>query len=265
MMDDIINQVTASPMETSIPARRVQRVRHELRRRDVQVAQVQPMSPGFVAITFTGPDLADFVSPGFDDHVKFMFQPVASPEAEPLRRDYTPRRFDNQACTLTIEFALHGHGHASDWARQAQPGQTATILGPRGSMLLPTDWDWHLLVGDATALPAIHRRLEELPAGAAVRVLVQVPEAGDERRFDSAAHLGAGLQVQWVHSAEALLAALAAQPLPAGQGFAWCAGEAGLMRQTRALLLQQGQPATALHAAAYWKPGAADFHERLDA
>jgi NADPH-dependent ferric siderophore reductase len=30
------------------------------------------------------------------------------------------------------------------------------------------DLDWHLLVGDATALPAIARRLSELPASATV-------------------------------------------------------------------------------------------------
>ena len=31
---------------------------------------------------------------------------------------------------------------------------------------LSTNYDWHLLVGDETALPAATRRLEELPAGA---------------------------------------------------------------------------------------------------
>ena len=148
---------------TTTPRRRVQRVRHELRRREVQVADVQPLGPGFVAITFTGEDLADFVSPGFDDHVKFMFN---GSDGEPVRRDYTPRRFDNAARTLTVEFALHGHGQACDWARHARPGDAATVLGPRGSMLLPTDWDWHLLAADSSALPALHRRLEELPVGA---------------------------------------------------------------------------------------------------
>jgi NADPH-dependent ferric siderophore reductase len=42
------------------------------------------------------------------------------------------------------------------------------IGGPRGSFIVPMDLDWHLLVGDATALPAIARRLSELPASATV-------------------------------------------------------------------------------------------------
>jgi NADPH-dependent ferric siderophore reductase len=287
MMDDIINQMTntlsptlntpAVPAEAAAdaatsppppaaeaarPARRVQRVRHELRRRAVQVAEVAPLGPGFVAITFHGEDLADFVSPGFDDHIKFEF---TGSDGQPVRRDYTPRRFDNAARTLTVEFALHGHGQACDWARRAQPGDAANILGPRGSMLLPTDWDWHLLVADSSALPALHRRLEELPAGAAVQVLAVVDAAADQRGFSSAAHLGAGLQVQWLATPQALLAALQAWQAPAGLGFAWCAGEAGLMRQSReCLTAQHGLPREQVHAAAYWKPGAADFHERLE-
>jgi NADPH-dependent ferric siderophore reductase len=31
-------------------------------------------------------------------------------------------------------------------------------LHVRGSFILPTDFDWHLLIGDETALPALARR-----------------------------------------------------------------------------------------------------------
>ncbi|WP_239024434.1 hypothetical protein [Ramlibacter humi] len=40
-------------METTA-ARRIQRVRHELKRRDVAVARVEHLSPGFTAVTFAG-------------------------------------------------------------------------------------------------------------------------------------------------------------------------------------------------------------------
>jgi NADPH-dependent ferric siderophore reductase len=80
-----------------------------------------------------------------------------------VRRDFTPRHYDQAARELTVEFALHATGAA--WARQAAPGQVAVIAGPRGSMIIPMDYAWHVLAGDATALPAIRRRLEELPAG----------------------------------------------------------------------------------------------------
>ena len=150
-------------METVSSRRRVERVRHELRRREVQVLRVQTLGAEFVRVVFGGESLADFVSLGFDDHVKFI---IDGPNGEPVRRDYTPRRYDRERRELTIDFALHGDGAAAEWARQARAGQPALIGGPRGSMVVPTDYAWYLLAGDATAAPAIGRRLGELPAGA---------------------------------------------------------------------------------------------------
>ncbi|MDT7838030.1 siderophore-interacting protein [Aquabacterium sp. OR-4] len=239
--------------------RRVQRVRHELRRRELQVRQVQPLGPGFVRIVFGGDELEGFTSLSFDDHVKLLFD--AAPGADPVRRDYTPRHFDPVRRELSIEFALHEQGAATDWARQAAPGQRLAIGGPRGSMIIPTDYAWHLLAGDSTALPAINRRLEELPAGAQALVLVQVASPADQRPWHSAAQV----QTQWVHSTEAWLAALRALPLPAGEGFAWCAGEAQVMAQARALLVhEKGVPRECQRVSAYWKLGAQAFHEDIE-
>lgn len=245
-------------MDVDLPRRRVQRVRHELRRRTLQVARVEPVGAGFVAVTFAGDELADFVSLSFDDHVKLLLD---GPDGEPVRRDYTPRRFDAARRELTIEFALHGHGAASDWARQAAAGQRVAIGGPRGSMIVAADHDWHLLAGDATALPAIHRRLDELPAGTRALVRVWVEDALDRRAFASAA----ALDVQWCDGVEPWLASLRALDLPPGEGFAWAAGEAGAMRAAREILVgHHGLPREALRVSAYWKRGAADFHEPIE-
>src|SRR3954468_3537732 len=118
-------------MSTIASPRRIERIRHELKRRDVQVARVESPGPHLSRITFTGDALADFVSASFDDHVK-VFVPSAAGE-EPARRDYTPRAWNAAARELTIEFALHGDGPASAWAAQAAPGQSLSIGGPRGS------------------------------------------------------------------------------------------------------------------------------------
>lgn len=260
MMDDIINQLTCvtTPMEPSFAARRVQRVRHEIRRREVQVSRVERLGTGFVAVTFTDASLADFVSASFDDHVKFM---LPDGSGDSIRRDYTPRQFDASRRELTIEFAIHGHGPASDWAREAAVGQQAVIAGPRGSMIIPTDYDWHLLVGDASALPAISRRLEELPAGARVGVIGLAHDAADRRAFESAAEL----DVQWVGSGPELIAAVRARPWPSGEGFTWCAGEASTMAELRRVLLdEKAHPKEAMRVAAYWKRGASAFHENLE-
>lgn len=236
--------------------RSVQRVRYELRRREVEVAHVKSLGNGFARITFRGEELADFQSAGFDDHIKFIFDDASG---ETVRRDYTPRTFDRDKRELTVEFSLHGSGKACAWARSAKPGQRAVIGGPRGSRIVPMDYDWHLLIGDDSALPAISRRLEELPTGARALV-VAVAEAGYQSHLDSAADV----EVRWVDRAEALAPAISKLALPTGEGFAWGAGEASAMKALREVLIQEKQhPATAMRVAAYWRQGASDAHEEL--
>jgi len=237
------------------PSRRVQRVRHDLLAREVRVSRIQRISPGFLSITFAGESLASFVSLSFDDHVKLM---LGGASGGAYRRDFTPRNFDLQRCELTLEFALHESGVACAWARQAQVGDAAVIGGPRGSMIVPPDYDWHVLAGDASALPAIHRRLEELPQGSQAVVLVHVAQPEDQRVFQSKAKL----EVQWLPTTAALVQAIAQLQLPCGEGFIWCAGEAASMAQVRETLLVQRQvPREATRISAYWKMGAADYHE----
>jgi NADPH-dependent ferric siderophore reductase len=245
----------------SLHGRRVQRVRHELRRREVQVLRVEALGPDFVRVVFGGDALEGFTSLGFDDHLKFMFaDPAAPPGAEPVRRDYTPRRWDAARCELSIDFALHGHGHASEWARHAQVGQQALIGGPRGSMIVPDDYDWHFFVGDATAAPAIGRRLAELTAGTTAIAIVQLADLAVLELERSATKL----RLTQVADAEALVAAVEAWVPPSGEGYVWAAGESATMARLRELLLvAKGHPREASRIAAYWKRGASDFHEEL--
>jgi len=237
----------------STTLRRVERVRHELKRRDLTVKAVEQLTPHFRRVTLTGESLSDFVSAAFDDHLKVF--------AADARRNYTPRSFDNAARELVIEFALHGDGPAADWAARAVAGDTLTIAGPKGSLIVPLDYDWHLLVGDETAFPAVARRLEELPAGAQAIVILQAADAADRRAFRSAAEV----EFTWVATDAALLAAVRALTLPAGDGYAWCAGEASCMAALRRELVDvKRHPREAIRAAAYWKRGATGHHENLD-
>jgi NADPH-dependent ferric siderophore reductase len=126
-------------------------------------------------------------------------------------------------------------------------------------MIVPLELGWHLLVGDATALPAISRRLEELPADSRAFVFVLADEA-DRRAFGGAAQA----EVQWLASEDALVAALRALALPAAEtGFAWGGGEAALMARVRQVLLEKGVPKQHMRVSAYWKQGVADHHEDL--
>lgn len=244
-------------MDTGDDRRRVQRVRHELRRRRLAVRCVADRSPHMRAITFGGAELDGFLSASFDDHVKLILQPDA---AEPVMRDYTPLDYDAAAQELTIVFALHGDGPASRWAATAAPGDEVVIGGPRGSFIVPLDYDWHLLVGDASALPAITRRLGELPAGARAIAIVQADPA-DRLPFQTEA----ALDLTWADDAAACLAAVRALQLPSGEGYAWCATEAAEAKALRQLLVdEKGHDRHAIRAAAYWKRGAAAHHENLE-
>ena len=239
-------------MNTPTTLRRVERVRHELKRRELTVQAVETLTPHFRRITFTDDSLSDFVSASFDDHIKVF--------VDDARRDYTPRSFDNAARELVIEFALHGDGPAADWAASAVPGDTLAIGGPKGSLIVPLDYDWHLLAGDETALPAVARRLEELPAGAKAIVVLKAEDAADRRAFATSADVA----LTWVATDAQLLDTVRALTLPAGDGYAWCAGEAACMAALRRELVEvKGHPGEAIRAAAYWKRGAQGHHENL--
>lgn len=244
-------------MEQQKQPRMITKVRHELHRRELTVDTVTPLGEHFVSVTFSGDSLANFVSLGFDDHVKFFLDDTTG---EPVRRDYTPRHYDTQSRKLTLEFALHGEGAASDWARQAAPGQHVTIGGPKGSRIVPPDYDWHLLVADATGMPAIRRRLEELPAGTRAIVVALLPD-GDRILPETQAQL----ETHWAADADALIAALRDVTLPAGDGYTWGGGEAAMMKRVRDVLVdEKSLPKDAMRVSAYWKQGAAEFHEDIE-
>lgn len=261
----------------------VQRVRHPLKMRLLKVLRTQRVTPQLLRVTVGGDDLADFVSASFDDHIKVFFpapgdeKPVLPqvgpdgitfPEGQPRpqARDYTPRRYDPVARELDIEFVLHGDGPASTWAAQAQPGQYLGVGGPRGSFVIPHAFDWHLLIGDDTALPAMGRRVEELGPDARVIVLAEVADASAR----IALPVGPQAEVHWVHrgtqpEGSQLAPALRGLNLPDGEGYVWAAGEAAAMREVRQYLVaERGVAKARIRASAYWKRGNAAVHETID-
>ncbi|MCD0503851.1 siderophore-interacting protein [Bordetella petrii] len=265
----------------STDVRAVQKVRHPLKARLLQVRQVQRIGSWLVRVTLGGDDLAGFVSASFDDHVKLFLpgddgmpvMPIIGPQGpefpegqpRPIARDYTPRRYDARTGELDIEFVLHGHGPATTWAAQAKPGQYLGVAGPRGSFIIPQDFDWHLLIGDETALPAIARRLEELPRGK--RVLAIIETRHPDARI--ALPTRTDLSLHWVHEnveprngqpvLERVVRRLA---LPEGDGYVWAAGESAAIRAVRQYLVQErGIDKSRIRAASYWRRGDAGAHE----
>lgn len=240
----------------------ISRVRHEIKRRTLTVRSIEHVTPNMARILLEGADLDGFLSLSPDDHVKLFFPIPGSDEAE--KRDYTPRRHDAAAGTLTLDFALHdpaGAGPATRWALSAKVGDTLQMGGPKGSMVVPSDFDWWLLAGDETALPAIGRRLEEMAPGTKVTTLVAVTGPTEEQRFDTrAAH-----RSLWVHRPAAqaddpapLLAALKQLRPDTGDGFIWAAAEAKVAAAIKHFVTTSWKHDPAwLQAKGYWTTGQA--------
>ena len=236
-----ISTAAAAATQASDP-RAPRRVRHEPRRRTLTVRQVETIAAHMIRVTLSG-DLDGFTSLGFDDHVK-MFFPDGTKNAEGvpnmLGRDFTPRRYDPAQDTLEIDFAIHDAGPATRWAAQAKPGDTLALGGPRGSFIIPTTYDWHLLVGDETALPAISRRLAELPARTRTVVVAEVDGRDDETALPTAADA----TVTWAHrngvaagDSDVLAKTLAKLKLPAGDYYGWVACESLIAKALRRQLI----------------------------
>lgn len=248
-------------------------IRHQLAMRTLEVLSAKRMTPHMQRITLKGEQLHGFVSTSPDDHVKLLFPnmdgelvfptpgpngPEFPPGCNPSpMRDYTPREHDAVRNELIIDFVLHGEGPASTWAENAAPGQRIGVAGPRGSFQVADDFDHYVLIGDETALPAIGRRLDEMPAGAHVVVMAEIPEYADRQPLGSQAEF----EVTWLErnntdaaSSDLLESALRELPQLPGDTFYWIAAESRRVRVMRRYLAEErGVPKEWIRATGYWQ------------
>ena len=245
-------------------APQVTRVVHELKRRRLTVARVEKIAPGMRRVVLRGKELAGFVSPGFDDHVKLFFFTGGNGTE---MRDFTPRRFDAAAGELWIDFFLHQAGPAADWAANAVTGLSLEVGGPKRSAVVSTDGiDEHVLIGDETALPAIARRLEELP-GHVARVFIEVDDAHGWHDFP----LPGDHEVVWVsrdvepvEPARRLIDLLRATTFAPARRYFWVAMETQAARAIRRHLHdERGVDKTWIKAAGYWQRAKTGAHEHI--
>ena len=219
-----------------------------------RVQQVSRIGPHLIRLVLTGDGLREFPVGAFTDHyVKLLFPPVT--------RTFTVRDYDGETNALTIDFVIHGDsGIAGPWAAQVQPGDEIALLGPGGGYAPSVDADWHLLAGDASALPAIAVALQRIPTRRAAHVFIELGESDDEQPLPTEADL----HLHWVPRT-GLLDAVAALEFPPGVLDAFVHGEAGAVRSLRRhLLVERGVPRQALSASGYWKRGRTDEGWRAD-
>ncbi|MEU1011169.1 siderophore-interacting protein [Streptomyces sp. NPDC005890] len=238
-----------------------------------QVMRTERLTPHMQRVVLGGEGLAGFAADTCTDHyVKLLFgaDGVTYPEpfdlerirAEfpreqwPVTRTYTVRAWDPGRRELTLDFVIHGdEGLAGPWAVRAQPGDTVRFMGPGGAYAPDPEADWHLLAGDESALPAIARALETLPAGARAHAFVEVSGPEEEQKIVT------DVPVVWLHRGdrpvgETLVEAVRGLEFPEGRMHAFVHGEAGFVKELRRLLrVELEVPREDLSISGYWRLG----------
>lgn len=177
--------------------------------REMRVVSARLVTPHMRRLTLAGHDLARFSHDGI--HVRLLLPPrpgvkvvwpvmaadgrQAWPEGErPASRVYTIRRIDVAAGEIDIDFVLHEGDDmpGAHFGETAEAGMTVGMTGPGGGNLKPAPA--YLFLGDETALPAISRILEELPADTTARAFIEIADDGE--RQDLAAR--PGVEVEWL-------------------------------------------------------------------
>lgn len=179
-----------------------------------RVSAVRRLSPHFLRITVTSPELRHFYAGGRDQRIKLLLpredgslpdlgldsepQPpmahwykkwrqLPGAERNPIRT-YTARTIRPEAEKIDIDFATHGiEGPASAWAQSAKTGDQLVIIGPDtrshqssgGIEFSPGTAKDLLVAGDETAVPAICAILETLPPGFRGEAYLEVPSHED--------------------------------------------------------------------------------------
>ncbi|UQU67939.1 siderophore-interacting protein [Couchioplanes caeruleus] len=239
------------------------------------VTRVEQLTAHMVRIVVGGPGLADLQAGEFTDHyVKVLFpQPgVDYPEpfdmgairesmpreTWPLVRTYTVRRWRPEVPELWLDFVVHGdEGVAGPWASRARVGDPVRFMGPGGGYAPDPAAGWHLFAGDESALPAIAAALEALPAGARAYAFLEVADAGEEQKLETAADA----EITWLHRGgrpvgEALVTAVQALPWPDDDVHAFVHGEATFVKELRRLLrVEKRIPPARLSISGYWRRG----------
>jgi NADPH-dependent ferric siderophore reductase len=243
--------------------------------RSATVIRTEQLTPHMIRVVVGGETLAGLNAGAFTDHyVKLMFprEGVAYPEPFdmnvvreqmpredwPRVRTYTVRSWDPESLELAIDFVYHGdEGIAGPWAARAQPGDVIYFQGPGGGYTLNPEADWHLLVGDEAALPAIAAALERAAAGAQVYAFIEVAGAQEELKLVTDAEA----RIAWVHRGDravghALVEAVRGLEWPAGAVDAFVHGEANFVKEIRKLLrVEHNVPREQLSISGYWRQG----------
>jgi NADPH-dependent ferric siderophore reductase len=221
----------------------------------LEVAEIVDLTPGFRRIRLTGDDLRDFEFQAGQD---LMIMVAANGDRTTSRR-YTIRGFDRTQLLLDLDMVVHhGEGPGLRWAQGLQPGDKLNAVGPRGKIYLNPDAEWHLFVGDESAVAATLIMMEAAPSSTPCLALLEiegpdfevpVPFGEDPRR-----------RLTWLQRGKdaSLVQSVAAMKLPPGIGHAYINGEVALVSAVKRALEERGLAPEQLSPKAYWGRGQAN-------
>lgn len=113
------------------------------------------------------------------------------------------------------------------------------------------------MIGDESALPAIARIAAEVPAGTAIKAIIEVADANEEQPLPSAG----SLDISWLHRSHYLvgtagtLSKTAKEAIAAADAetFVWVACEKGDVRAIRSFLNGRRHDRSRMYVAWYWE------------
>lgn len=250
------------------------------------VRRAEAINPHLIRITAipTNPaEISRFVGlPHTDSYVKVIFKRpgVRYPEPFdmarvrtelpreqwPALRSYTVREVDPHAAEVVIDFVYHGDsGLAGPWAAAARPGDELLVLGPSGNYAPDPVADWHLMIGDDAALPAIAASLARVTAGAPVHAVIEVENEAGRQKLECPGEL----RLDWLHrtdhpdSTHPLVEHVRTMEFRPGRVHAFVHGEAGAIKLLRRHLLdERGLAIDQLSISGYWRRGVDDETHR---
>lgn len=210
-------------------------------------------------LTLGGPGFRGFPPDQQGGYIKLIFK-QSGLLGKPLMRTYTIRAQREEA--IDVQFALHGDqvaGPATQWALDAKAGDTILVGGPGPAKPLPAGFDYYLVAGDMTALPAIAANLEALPRDARGVAVLEIQDEADAVSLD----VPDGIALRWVVNASPgarpdLLARTLKEAAASAEGrvAGWAASEFSAMRELRQLLREDmGLGPRELYISSYWKRG----------
>ena len=253
--------------------------------REMKLVSSERISPHMQRLRFRADNIARFAVGGL--HVRLLIPPrerkpvwpvIGSdgllnwPQGEDALtvRVYTIRAIDVERGLIDIDFVLHPDlaTPAALFAQTAQPGDVIGMIGPGGDHI--PEAETLMLVGDDTALPAISRILDSLPANRRAEVLLEVDSPEDVLAFDFP-----NVSIRWLFRAgrpagtTALLSGALRKIDPSTLPediYVWAGCEFSDFKEIRKIVRKEwGVPKERQLVVAYWRRGAEGDEARKEA